>query len=91
MRWFQACVATGAVALMASMLSSPAAEAKVAAKCVRAGGSANMITRDLAEFMAKAALKNSIAGMQRRPIGPIKLTCKNGVTVHCLARQKACK
>ena len=91
MRWFQAFVVTAAVTLMASAMGGPAAQAKAAAKCVRAGGSANMITRDLAEFMAKAALKNSIAGMERRPVGPIKMTCKNGVTVYCLARQKACK
>ena len=71
---------------------APKAPAKSArlAKCVRAGGSANMITRDLAEFMAKAALKNSIAGMGKKPVGPIKLTCKDSAPVYCLARQKAC-
>ena len=60
-------------------------------KCVVAGGSANMITRDLAEFMAKAALGNSIKGMGAKPVGEIKLTCKDGVPVYCLAKQKACK
>lgn len=62
-----------------------------AAKCVIAGGSADMITRDLSEFMAKAALGNSIKGMGAKPVGPIKLACKDGFPVHCLAKQKACK
>ena len=65
--------------------------ALAAGKCVIAGGSANMITRDLAEFMAKAALGNSIKGMGATAAGPIKLTCKDGLPVYCLAKQKACK
>lgn len=60
-------------------------------KCVTAGGSANMITRDLAEFMAKAALGNSIKGMGAKPVGDIKLNCKDGLPVYCIAKQKACK
>ncbi len=67
------------------------AAAKPPGKCVAAGGSANMITRDLAEFMAKAALGNSIKGMGAKPVGEIKLTCKDGVPVYCLAKQRACK
>jgi putative hemolysin len=67
------------------------APAGASAKCVMAGGSANMVTRDLAEFMAKAALGNSIKGMGAKAVGDIKLTCKDGLPVYCLARQKACK
>lgn len=78
----------GANVLAATPRSTPVV--KIAAKCVRAGGSADMITRDLSEFMAKAALKNSIAGMGKKPVGPITLTCDKNFPVHCLARQKAC-
>ncbi len=91
MRWFQAIAISAVVVMAATASGGGAVLAQSPAKCVRAGGSANMITRDLAEFMAKAALGNSIKGMQRKPVGPIKLTCKNGATVYCLARQKACK
>ncbi|MGE3978030.1 MAG: hypothetical protein AB7F94_10630 [Nitrospira sp.] len=67
------------------------ATAHAAGKCVLAGGSANMVTRDLAEFMAKAALGNSIKGMGAKPAGPVKLKCETSFPVYCLARQKACK
>ena len=62
------------------------------AKCVKAGGEANMVTQDLAEFMAKAALKNSIAGMGAKPSGQVKLKCnQNGALQYCKAEQTACK
>lgn len=79
-------VASGAVLVLGA-----AAPALAKSSCVLAGGSANMITRDLAEFMAKAALKNSIEGMGAKPVGGVKLSCKDGLPVYCLARQKACK
>lgn len=61
-------------------------------QCVLAGGEAVMITRGLAEFMAQAALKNSIKGMQAQPAGPIKLTCDAPAPLtHCEAKQRACK
>ena len=83
-------IAIAAAALMLTGIT--AANAAPGHHCVRAGGSADMITQDLAEFMAKAALKNSIAGMGAKPSGPIKLVCKPGsVPVHCIARQAACK
>ena len=69
-----------------------AQEKKAAAKCVLAGGEATMITTDLAKFMAGAALKNSISGMGAKPVGDVKMTCKDGTaTVYCLAQQRACK
>ena len=83
-------VFTAMGAIAAAVLVN-AGQAEAAGKCVVAGGSANMITRDLAEFMAKAALGNSIKGMGATPAGPVKLTCKHGLPVYCLAKQKACK
>ncbi len=69
-----------------------AAPQKAAARCVMAGGEANMITQDLAEFMAKAALKNSIKGMNAQPTGPLALKCnQNGALQYCKATQRACK
>jgi hypothetical protein len=75
----------------AVIVAAGMATAEAAGRCVRAGGSANMITRDLAEFMAKAALGNSIKGMGAKPVGAVKLTCKEGLPVYCRAQQKACK
>ena len=63
-----------------------------AAKCVRAGGQATMITEDLAKFMANAALKNSISGMNAKAVGPVAMKCDTGSGLPtCTARQKACK
>ena len=62
------------------------------AGCRRAGGEATMITKDLAVFMANAALKNSIADHGERPSGPVSLSCKDdGLTTTCHARRQACK
>lgn len=82
--------------LTATMLSAAAAllaTTPVAAKtCVMAGGEATMITRDLAEFMAKAALGNSIKGKGMTASGPIKLKCNDpSPLTYCIATQKACK
>lgn len=61
------------------------------AGCRMAGGSAFMVTQGLAEFMAKAALKNSISDHGWRPAGPIKLSCKADLaTTTCYARRRAC-
>lgn len=83
---------TAAAALAASAGLAVAQEKKAAAKCVMAGGEATMITKDLAEFMAGAALKNSISGMGAKPVGQVKMTCKDStLNVYCLAKQQACK
>ncbi|MEZ5818149.1 MAG: hypothetical protein R3D44_13800 [Hyphomicrobiaceae bacterium] len=79
------------VIVAAVLLANAGPAPKAAKRCVLAGGSANMITRDLAVFMAKAALSNSIKGMGAKPAGPIKLKCQEGLPVYCLARQRACK
>ena len=61
-------------------------------RCVTAGGEATMVTRDLAEFMSKAALKNSIAAKGLKPVGLPKLACKDPAPLtYCIARQQACK
>ena len=62
------------------------------AGCRRAGGEATMITKDLAVFMANAALKNSIADHGERPSGPVKVACKDdSFTTTCTARRQACR
>lgn len=62
------------------------------AGCRRAGGEATMITKDLAVFMANAALKNSIADHGERPKGAVQLSCKDDTfTTTCHARREACK
>ena len=76
----------------AGLLALDGAVQAQGAKCVTAGGEATMVTQDLAEFMAKAALKNSISGMGAKPSGEIKLKCNpSGVLQYCKAEQKACK
>ncbi|MFN3623417.1 MAG: hypothetical protein ACK4TP_05075 [Hyphomicrobium sp.] len=62
------------------------------AGCRRAGGVATMVTKDLAVFMANAALKNSIADHGERPAGPVQLKCTDDtLTTTCTARRMACK
>ncbi len=61
------------------------------AACVKAGGTATMVTQGLAEFMAEAALKNSISGMGAKPAGKIDMKCSTEVLTTCTAHQKACK
>jgi len=76
-----------AVALAGAMTISSAE-----AGCRRAGGEATMITKDLAVFMANAALKNSIADHGERPKGPVRVACKDDTfTTTCTARRQACK
>ena len=78
-----------AAAALVLAVTSGAASAR---QCVRAGGEATMVTRDLAEFMAKAALKNSIADKGLKPVGEIKLSCgAPSPLTHCTAYRQACK
>ena len=62
-----------------------------AAKCVKAGGTADMITEDLARFMANAALENQIKANGWKGVGPVSMSCKAGAPINCTATQKACK
>lgn len=71
---------------------SAAAASSAEAGCRRAGGVATMVTKDLAIFMANAALKNSISGHGERPAGPVQLKCADDtLTTTCTARRMACK
>ena len=82
------CLATAAALLATGTTASQAA----GKSCVRAGGEARMVTRDLAEFMAKAALNNSIKGMGAAATGAIDLKCKDPAPLtYCVAYQRACK
>jgi hypothetical protein len=75
------------LSLAAVVLLGQAAEAG----CRTVVGSADMITRDLATFMANAALKNAIAAKGLKPSGTIKLTCRDdAVTTYCKASRPAC-
>ena len=77
------------VALVATAMVAPSANAKT---CVLAGGEATMVTKDLADFMANAALKNSMKDKGLTPQGAVKLTCNApSPLTYCLAQQKACK
>lgn len=89
MRSISTLAATAALALLASGIGAKPASAKM---CVLAGGEATMVTKDLAEFMAKAALGNSIKAKGLTAAGAVKLTCNapNPLT-YCLATQRACK
>jgi hypothetical protein len=77
-----------AVLLMGVATGGPAAAAP---RCAMADGRATMITRDLAEFLAKAALASTIREMGAKPVGKLRVSCQDGFTAHCVARQKACK
>jgi hypothetical protein len=76
-----------AMGLLAA-LAATGAQAK--GRCVTAGGTADMVTEDLAKFMANAALQNSIKAHGWKAVGPVKMDCKAGLPVNCTARQRAC-
>lgn len=83
---------SGLVAMAASCSVAMTAAGAEAKTCYHAGGSATMITKSLAEFMAEAALKNSIAAHGWTAAGPIKMVCKDDMmTTSCTARRLACK
>jgi hypothetical protein len=78
-----------AVAIALAALSTTPAVAK---SCVLAGGEATMVTKDLAVFMANAALNNAMKDKGLKPQGAAKVTCKDPAPLtYCLAQQKACK
>ncbi len=77
-------------ALVAALFAiTGSAEAR---KCVMAGGKGTGITNQVAGYMAKSALQQSIrkSGMKAR--GKIKLKCKYEFVIStCTAKQRACK
>jgi hypothetical protein len=77
---------------VAALLTMSTASGAAPRKCVMAGGEATMITRGLAEFMANAALKNSIKKMDATGVGAVALKCNDPAPLtYCIARQRACK
>jgi hypothetical protein len=73
--------------LMGLVLAGSGAEAG----CRTVVGSADMVTTDLAKFMANAALKNAIAAKDLKPSGQITLTCREDTfTTYCKASRPAC-
>jgi hypothetical protein len=81
-----------AIAISAAAVASVTLMATAAnAACYHAGGSATMVTIELAKFMAEAALKNSIAAHGWTAKGPVKMVCKEEtLTTSCTARRVAC-
>ncbi len=76
---------------IAAAIVSVAAPA-MAGNCVKAGGESTMLTEDLAKFMAKAALNNSMKNNGLTPSGGLSLKCKpTTFGTHCVAQQRACK
>jgi hypothetical protein len=64
----------------------------VEAKCIKAGGEATAITPELSQFLAKAALNNSINGWGGKGVGKTKVACKYDLVLSaCKAEQRACK
>lgn len=88
MTGFMRIAALGAVAAGLALSMTTASYAK---SCVKAGGTATMVTEDLAKFMAEAALKNSISGMGAKAEGKMVMTCKAEGLTTCTAHQRACK
>ncbi len=80
------------IATLALVLASANSHAATRKSCVLAGGEATMITKDLATFMANAALKNSIKGMNATAVGAVNLKCNDPAPLtYCKAQQRACK
>jgi hypothetical protein len=85
-------IGLASVAAMAASMFLFASAQAAPKSCVLAGGEATMVTRDLAEFMAKAALGNSMKAKDLKPTGAVKLSCKDPAPLtYCLAQQRACK
>lgn len=82
-------ICSRSIILAAAALALSAVGADAACRTVV--GSADMITRDLAKFMANAALKNAIEAKGLKPSGEIALTCRDDTfTTYCKASRPAC-
>ena len=85
-----AALAASAALALTAFAAGPAAAAK--ASCVKAGGTATSPTEGIAQFMANAALKNSIEAQGRKMVGPAAVKCDgNVIGATCIATAKACK
>jgi hypothetical protein len=68
-----------------------AVSATAEAGCRTVVGSADMVTRDLAKFMAIAALKNAIEAKGLKPSGEISPACRDDTfTTYCKATRHTC-
>ena len=80
------------VVIGVTMMGVGSSHAATKKSCVMAGGEATMVTRGMAEFMANAALKNSIKAKELTASGPVNLKCNDPAPLtYCLAKQRACK
>ena len=80
------------VAIITLVITSGDGNAAPRKSCVLAGGEATMVTRGLAEFMANAAMKNSMKKMDATATGPVMLKCNDPAPLtYCKAQQRACK
>lgn len=69
-----------------------AAPASAGTHCVRAGGSATAITKEVATLLAKESLYQSNMMAGRKGRGTPTVTCKyEGIVTTCRARQVSCK
>ena len=81
----------GAISV-AGVLVVAAAPASAGHHCVRAGGSATAVTKEIAGALAKEALYQSNMFAGRKARGAAKVSCKYvGIVTTCTARQVACK
>ena len=83
-------LAAAAALALTAFAVAPAAAAKP--NCVKAGGTATSPTEGIAQFMANAALKNSIEAQGRKMVGAPTMKCDgNVVGPTCVTHAKACK
>jgi hypothetical protein len=77
--------------IVAYVISLAVSVTSAHAGCRTVVGSADMITKDLAKFMAEAALKNAIKDKGLKPSGEMTMTCRDdAVTTYCKATRRAC-
>lgn len=63
-----------------------------AGDCVRVGAAGESLTHDIAVLFSTNGLKNIIYGQGRVGQGPVRTTCKTGLsTTTCHSSQMACK
>lgn len=79
-------------AALAAGLAISATAANAHSHCVRAGGSATAITKEVATLLAKESLYQSNMMAGRKGRGAPTVTCKyEGIVTTCRARQVSCK
>lgn len=80
------------VAVIVASASIALASNAEARSCVQAGGQGTGITKEVATFMANAAMKQQMEKLGVKPSGKAKLTCTYDLVVsNCTVKQRACK